>query len=353
MEDRTGEIVARESEIVETKPRCAEATVGVVAGAAKAAVSVRAVAPAPAFALAKKILIITMFLKGDTLMSKEYNTSSIPLNCKEEGNRRKCTIAMRFLKISLKIVICLLILSLGFILSELSYTARHQKIDDQIDDPIEGFHQLVYLYDTKKKLEDYYKMRVWVSIDELKLHPESSEARAMIDYLGKMGLHLESPEARAIVDFVRNERPLARVGPFVVFASSDNGEFSVHEQSSGLPLITLRSNGQSKSLTLYSSVEPGWNLPRFDAHFTYSEDGVYESGRFFVGRSGENPARTYEDTKGIGVFDTMSFFENDAHVTYRLNGLTWEREVSVPNPWQSGLPPPMGMPLPVPNVNTQ
>ena len=109
---------------------------------------------------------------------------------------------MNFCKIALKVLVVLLIFSMGFTLSELRYTARHQIDDSQLSGPacdqIDDFHQFVYLYDTEQKLEDYYRMRGWISLDELRLHPESPEARMMIDYLDKLGLHLESPEARAL-----------------------------------------------------------------------------------------------------------------------------------------------------------
>jgi len=149
-----------------------------------------------------------------------------------------------------------------------------------------------------------------------------------------------------IIDFVRRERPLVRVGPFVVAASNDNRRFSVREQSSGLTLVTLRSDGQFKYLTLYSSQEQGHNLPRFNATFIYSEDGVYKRGRFFVGRGEGGSARTYEDNTGTGVFDIMRSIDKNEFVTYRLNDLTWEREVSVPNPWPPGVSPPPMLPPP-------
>jgi len=219
---------------------------------------------------------------------------------------------MKLYKIVLKILVVLLAFCLGFILSELRYTTN-----DQVDDvcqQIDDFHQLVYLYDMKK-IEDYYGEIERENIGELGWNPESSETRWMIDRL-------------------RSERPLVRVGPFVIFASNDNSRFTVREQSSRSTLVSLDSREQTKTLTFASSVEKDWKMPRFRAQFTYSEDGVYEKGSFAtaIATRGEEvrTSREYLDTKGSGEVDVMFVNENGWVVRYRLNGLTWELVDSPP-----------------------
>lgn len=247
-------------------------------------------------------------------MSKEFVAKSIPLNSEEKTGRpiteREFAITVKSSKIFLKIFICLLILCLvfilGFSLSELSYTARHQQI--------ENFYQFVYVYDTEQKLENYYKKKEREYIDK------------------NWG-----------TDDIRNERPLARVGPFVVFASNDNSEFFLEELSSGRCLVSLTIREQSKHLYYLSPLEKDWREPRFGSHFLYSGDGVYESGTFYIRGEDGIVERTYHDKPGNGVFDRMAIredFENFYPARYRLNGLTWERiEEDSPR-----LPP--GMPLP-------
>jgi len=274
-------------------------------------------------------------------MSKEFDTKSIPSNCSEECVgpiiEREFAIGRKLLKISLKIFTCLLIFCLGFIMSELSYTVRHQ----QIEDPKDDFHQFVYVYDTKQKLEDYYKMMERAIFDELGLPPESSEARWQIDS-------------------IKRECPLVRVGPFIVFTSSyDNPgrpgsrEFSVdclfdssHGKTSRSRLVSLtrqkpfRNLEPGQLLTFSSPLEKDWSTPRFCATLFYSNDGVYKkNGSFSVSGKDGLFDRTYIDSTGSGVFDTVSVVENGEWVDYRLNGLTWEREVPVPPEPQSPLPP--------------
>jgi hypothetical protein len=246
---------------------------------------------------------------------------------------------MNFRNIFLKNAVCLFILCLGFVLGSWSHTVRHQIDNSHWNYPecnqIDDFHQFVYLYDTEQKLEDFYKMMVRVTLDETGWHPES-------------------PEARWTSDSLRHERPLVKVGPFVVFISNDNRRFSVHQQSSRRPLVALSSDEspvtgeQYKLLTFASPLEKNWSAPRFMAHLRYSEDCVYKSGSFSVRVKEGFVDRTYHDDTGSGVFDTMGVWEDGAPATYRLNRLTltWEREVPVPQPPLlpgTESPPPMGI----------
>lgn len=295
-------------------------------------------------------------------MRKAHNMKLIPSdsNGQRSGEntvqliaKREPTISMRFSKKSLKIFACLLILclvfALGFSTSELSYTARHQQIAEKVD----GVYQHVYLFDTEQKLDDFFRTNGWVSFDELKLHSQSPEARAMIDYLDKIGLDIETPEAREIIDFMRREQPLVRVGPFVVFVNNGSGEFTVREQSTDSRLIALKIYEQEKFMTLYSPLEQDWSFPRFNANFTYSENGVYKSGWFSVWQGERESARTYYDTKGIGIFDVMRFIENDEFIRYQLNDLTWDRveEPPISLPFDIQINPLTGLPLTQPEKN--
>jgi len=243
---------------------------------------------------------------------------------------------MNFRNVSLKIAVCLLILCLGFILGSWSRTARHQIDNSHWNYPecnqIDDFHQFVYLYDTEQKIEDYYR-------DKLELHPENSSARSTIEFMRQ------------------RERPVAGVGPFIVFASNDNRTFSVARrcdlpqlQSSYLRLVTLsnsetlRSREPIKLLSFASLIEKDWSMPRFGASLTYSEDGVYKSGRFFVIGKDGRVSRTYLDNTGTGAFDTMWASENGEMFEYSLNDLTWELQRKLPPPQGPGLMPPPGNP---------
>jgi len=248
---------------------------------------------------------------------------------------RTDTKPIKYYSNSLKIPFCLFIFFLGFILSELSYSVRHQNIDDQIDQ-IDDFHQYVYLYDTKEKLEDYYKKIASTRLDEAGLHPES-------------------PEAKQMLKFLRYERPLVRVGPFVVFANNDNNKFSVREQSSPMVLLSLESREQAKSLFLASLAEKDLRYPRFTALVTYSVEGVYEGSSFSIHREKVERRRSYHDLNGSGVFDRMNILNNEGSFRYRLNDFTWElvdqtlRPEGEPPKTPQGpslLPPPMVMPQP-------
>ena len=189
---------------------------------------------------------------------------------------------MKLLKIALKILFCLFIFCLGFVLSELRYIDR-----------MDGVH--FYVYDTQQKIEDYHRRVI--------LEGVSSEGREF------------------------KWRPLVEIGPFFAFhlVDSDSSRFSMHEKSSLMPFVQLESNEQSRKLSLFSSVEKGWGKPRFGAIFRYSKDGVYERGFFSVFRKDGTPERTYFDSRRIGVFDVMHVFEDGVRVTYHLNDITWER----------------------------
>ena len=210
----------------------------------------------------------------------------------------------------------------------LNYTESHQ----QTNDPIDNFHQFVTLYDTKQKLEDYYKTM------EAVFPPGFPRASDMMARVGR-------------------DQPLVSAGPFTIFIDNDSGEFSVRDSQSLLKIVAWGKprwalDEQSKYLQLFSLHEKGWIMPRFCAGLRYSEDGVYEGGWFAFNRENGEPDRTYYHSKKSGVFDKMSVYEYDVDMPdkfvmpmsteYRLNGLTWERE---------GEGPLMGMPLPPPSVN--
>lgn len=254
-------------------------------------------------------------------------------NCNEKivclTTEHKSTVVRKFSIIIQKIFFCLLMLCLGFILGELRYATRHQIDDSNLCDTKceqkDDCHQFVYLFDTKQKIEDFYR-------DELELYPENSFTRLSIDTMR------------------RHERPLVRVGPFFIFASNDNCKFSVREQSSPQSLVSLENREQTKRISFSSLLENEWKEPRFRANFTYSKDGVYERGNFCVARKDGMTERVYFDDKGRGVFDGMHIFDSAYVFTkYRLNDLTWESlgEIQPPLPqWPGAMPPPGGLPNP-------
>ena len=270
-------------------------------------------------------------------MSNESVTKSILSDCKEKADQpvvteRGFTMIMKFPKISLTIVICLLILCLGVILglvlSELSYMARYQQTDEQIGD----FHQYVYLFDTEQKLEDYYKTMEAVFPPGF---PRTSDMMALVG----------------------RDQPLVAAGPFVIFVDNENGDFSVRDSQSLMQIVVWGKprwalDKQSKYLQLSSLLEKGWTEPRFIAGLRYSEDGFYEGGFFAFNRANGERDRTYYHSKESGVFDKMSVYEYDVDVPdkfvmptmyrYRLNGLTWEREGEGQ---LMGMPPPPVPPL--------
>jgi hypothetical protein len=232
---------------------------------------------------------------------------------------------MNFRNVSLKIAVCLLILCLGFTLGSWSHTARHQ-IDNSHWNyvacrPLDGIHQHVFVFDTEQKIADHYKAMA------ARHRPECSFVRQIMARAGR-------------------DQPLVTAGPFTIFVNNDTDEFSVHESTSPLPLVELSRIGQTKFLRLHGLLEEGWTLPRFGGILTYSVDGVYRGYNMSL-RGDSGTLTSYTDSKGIGVFDTMSVVENGVRVTYRLNGLTWE-PLEVPLPpglgGQGLLPPPMPPP---------
>ena len=196
--------------------------------------------------------------------------------------------------------------------------------------PIDDFHQYnVTLYDTKQKLEDYYKTM------EAVFPPGFPRASDMMALVGR-------------------DQPLASAGPFAIFVNNESGEFSVRDSQSLMQIVEWKKSGwssyeQSKHLILFSSYEKGWIMPRFCAGLRYSEDGVYEGGWFAFDRENGLPDRTYYHNKENGIFDKMDVYEYDVDMpnkfvmptVYRLNGLTWERDAGPP-PVPPLLP---GMPL--------
>ena len=243
------------------------------------------------------------------------------------SENRKCKIAM-------KILIVLCIFCLGFIISELSYTARHQINDVHLNyqecDQIDDFHQFVYLYDTKQKLEDYYK--------------------TMKEVFGS-----ESIKARSLMNSRTYERPLVKIGPIVVCASTNTNGLYVRATSNRSVLMSLESSTleggepSNKLLVLSSFPEKDLGVPRLNAYFSYSADDIYLGGNFGVySEGGEN--YSYFDFDGSGRFDIMQKidYENGVLLTYRLNGLTWEPLDKVPSelqPYPRGpgtMPPGLG-----------
>jgi len=250
-------------------------------------------------------------------MSKEFVAEPILADCEEKADKpaaeREFTITIKFHKTTVNIVICLLIFclsfGLGFVFGGLGYTARHQKIDEQID----GIHQHVFVFDTEQKIADHFKAMA------ARHRPECSFVRQTMARVGR-------------------DQPLVTAGPFTIFVNNDTDEFSVHESTSPLPLVELSRVGQTKFLRLHGLLENGRDLPRFGAIITYSaEDTVYT--RASVSLSNDDRTLTsFKDSKGTGVFDTKEVWESGVRVHYRLNGLTWEPlDESTPM-----LPPPPG-----------
>jgi len=254
----------------------------------------------------------------------------------------------RFYKFSLAIFFILFGVSLGLILSELRYSLRHKNNTFHLSRPtcdhIDDFHQFVYLYDTKEKLEDYNKTMARTRLDELGLQPES-------------------PEAEQMLKFLMYERPLVQAGSFVVFASSDNNKFSVREQSSPMTLLSLESREQTKRLILSSLSEKDRRFPLLTVYFTYSEAGVFERGNFSINREGVE-RRSYHDISGNGIFDKMNIINHDGMFRYRLNDLTWELEgqtlrteeapqKTLQGPKMMHGLPPESPPMEMPSIKTQ
>ena len=246
-------------------------------------------------------------------MSIESGTEPVPTPCEEEEERqpvveREYTTGGKLRKMTLKTLLLLFVFSLGFILGGLCFT-------DHTADQADNSQQFAYVYDTEQKVEDFY-----TTIFE---RPFSE----------KTGLPPESPEVKEYMTAVREGfgRPLVAVEAFAIFVNPDGDKFSVHdnllkENALLLPLVELKVSEQSKRLRLFSSQEKGVTLPRFNAQFTYSKDGIYERGHFAVCREDGAPERMYFDSKGIGIFDVMIVFEHEHGVrfTYSLNNLTWE-----------------------------
>jgi len=249
-------------------------------------------------------------------------------NCEVQADQppateREFTTTVKFPKISLKIFICSLILCLGFILgfviSELSYTARNQQIDEQNDD----IYQHVHLFDTEQKIAEHYK-----KMEAAWAPPESLFSRQARARLGR-------------------DRPLVTVGPFTIFVNNDTGEVSVHESQSPLPLVELIKGGQVRILRLHGLLEEGLRYPRFFAAVTYSHNNIYKQCSMSLNR-GNGLSTSFVDNNGMGVFDKMEVWDNGEKTNYRLNGLTWERSDEPP----LYLPPPPP-PMELPSMNTQ
>jgi len=221
---------------------------------------------------------------------------------------------MKFCKITLKVLVVLLILCLGFFLGVWGESARHQTNDFQYE--FEHAFQCEFyphVFNTTEKLEEYYTVM----------------------------------KGEGIAD-AKRVCPLLYLGPLGFFVDSDSGEFSVREELFTLiPTLALKSQEQSKHQKIGSLVEKDWTVRRFNAQFFYSTDGIYESGSFNVLREDGTPVRTYFDDNATGVFNRMEVLENDVPVTYHLNGLTWKRVDAQPESL-----PPGGLNY-QPNVNTQ
>jgi hypothetical protein len=258
-------------------------------------------------------------------MSKEFITRPISADCEEDVVRpvseRELTMDGKTRDNSLKIVVCsfvfcLLSVTLGFALSELSYTARHQINEVHVSAtacrPIDDFHQLVYFYDTEQKLEDYNKTMQNI------LTSKNDIARKEFALMGR-------------------DRPLVEAGPFIIVVNNVTGEFSVCDAQTHSYLVEMRGVGQTKTMRLNGLLEKGQRFSRFFAALRYSEDGAYEGGNMSL-RDDNGVSTYYRDNKGIGVFDTITkeIIEDGVRAHYRLNDLTWER-IDDPPPM---LPPP-------------
>ena len=221
-----------------------------------------------------------------------------------QGRNVQSTIAMKIRKIILKTLVFLFVFCLGFTLSEMLIRSEMRCTKcQQMDD----FHLFVYAYDTKQKLDDYYKM--WERL-----------------FSNELGLSPKSPRVREMIAEEKKFRPLVVVGPLGVFIDNDSGAFSVREsRTHPVPLLELESDEQSKRLEVNSLVEKGWIGRRFVARFFYSADDVYEWGFIAVFREDGKIERRYSDSNGIGVLDVMEVYENGVWSIYHLNGLVWEK----------------------------
>jgi len=165
---------------------------------------------------------------------------------------------------------------------------------------------LVYVYDSEKKVADYYM-----------------EMKKVI--LG-VGLPKESPEIKEAIEKVKRMRPLVAAGPIVVFFDNNTGEYLVCEKHWNNPLVEwVKSRKPFERLYVHSRIEKDWRWPQFECAFAYSIDGIYEKCAFFVFGKDGKPLRAYSDTKGVGIFDKMDVFENGVQKTYHLVNLSWEK----------------------------
>ena len=204
---------------------------------------------------------------------------------------------MRFLKN----ILCILALPFAFFLGFYQGLRWHEGLTHRAG---------VYVYDTQQKLDAYYKMMEQTALDGLGLFSESP---------------IEDPRVKEIFATLREERPLAVIGPLAVFLNNESGEYSVREKPLYSPLVTIRHHKQSKRLQFNSSIEQGWAVPQFGWFTSYSEDGVYERGIFFVHKKNGMPTRTYFDEQGTGIFDVMQVYEDGVQTTYCLTDFSWEQ----------------------------
>ncbi len=161
-------------------------------------------------------------------------------------------------------------------------------------------------------MDGYWKEREKSTIEMKGLTPESSEAQK---------------EKKEMTQRRKGWRPLVEVGPFFIFHSVENGRsvFTVVERSTLVLLTQLISDERSKELRLFSSLEKGWNFPRFSSRFRYSEDGIYKDAIVSVFWKDGTRKSDYIDSTGKGIFDTMYAHQDGKSILYSLNGLTWEQ----------------------------
>jgi hypothetical protein len=130
-----------------------------------------------------------------------------------------------------------------------------------------------------------------------------------------------------IIEGFEKTPPRAVVGNIIIFCDEKCQNFSLGRTDSKyiLPIVTWRENKSGIQLTFNGILEEGWNIPRFEGSFFYSDKGQYRRSGLWFSEQPEKFFRLYTDNTGDGICDKMFHRQNDVLTEYHLNNLTFEK----------------------------
>lgn len=163
----------------------------------------------------------------------------------------------------------------------------------------------IYLYDSQEKVEQWFR--------------DVEDTSSWI-----MGLSKKEKE-EVLVELKENT-PLAVIGPFGIFHNHDTNEYVIRERESFHTIVqSFIGNTRQGMMIVHSKTLKDWEQPHAVITFTYDEGGAFVRGKYCTTLPDGMINRIYVDSNGNGQFEQMIVLENSVPVVYKMVNMTWTK----------------------------